>query len=316
VNESSGAYFGRRLGGFACLLLLSCPASRAADSGAGRPRGAPPPCRPLDAAAQAVLSSYVAKQLRLPRTEPVTIAADELEAGCYRRLTFRSPSSSATLWLTPDQRFLTARLWDVAQDPEPSIREEDSKLAALLLSGESPARGPRDAAVTLVEFADFQCPFCKNLNGWLKDLPADVAPHVRVVFKHLPLSSHPWARRAAALAACAGFQSEPAFWALGDVFFQQQESLTLDSLRPAAIARLRSLPGALRESDFLACAEGGAGDRLAARDLDLASRLGIRATPTVFINGVRLPALQSSDQLVSRIRDALSARGAQTGRKQ
>ena len=163
------------------------------------------------------------------------IASDEPQPFCYRKMTFKSLSAAATLWLTPDQRFLAGRLWDVSQDPEPDIRAEDAKLAGLLVAGNSPERGPRDASVSVVEFADFQCPFCKNLNESLKHLPPDLAPRVRVVFKHLPLASHGWARLAAVMAACVGKRSDGACWEFADRLFEEQEWLSLDTFRSTVL---------------------------------------------------------------------------------
>ena len=116
------------------------------------------------------------------------------------------------------------------------------------------------------------------------------------------------------MAACAGSQSAGAFWALGDFFFRQQESLTLASLQRTVLDVLPSLPSPLSAPEFRACLEGQRGESQVDRDIALADRLGVRATPTVFVNGVRLPPLRSADQLVVRVREALTDRRRDGGK--
>ena len=77
--------------------------------------------------------------------------------------------------------------------------------------GDSPQRGPSDAWVTVVEFADFECPFCRSAQPALTGIEAVYAGDLRLVFKHFPLTSiHPHARAAAVAAECAGEQGK--FW--------------------------------------------------------------------------------------------------------
>src|SRR5512140_2318681 len=84
--------------------------------------------------------------------------------------------------------------------------------------GDSPQRGPSDAWVTVIEFGDFQCGFCRAEEPIVVNLEAAYAPDVRVVFKHYPLMSHADARPAAVAAECANAQGR--FWEMHDLLFR------------------------------------------------------------------------------------------------
>jgi protein-disulfide isomerase len=89
--------------------------------------------------------------------------------------------------------------------------------------GTSPSTGPADAWVTVVEFSDFQCPFCAAAKGTLRSVLSTAGSDVRHVFKHFPLSSHAYARPTAIAAECARVQGR--FWEFHDLVFSRQSSL-------------------------------------------------------------------------------------------
>jgi protein-disulfide isomerase len=248
----------------------------------------------------------MAKEFRLLETEALKIAGDEVLEGCYHKLTFQSASGRSIQYLTPDQRFLTHQLNDVQIDPTAAIKAEDSQILQLLLADPSPARGRTDAPVTLVEFADFQCPYCRDLKRQLDALPTDIGPLVRIVFKYLPLSEHLWAREAATIAACGASESTEAFWALGDFFFREQDALTRATIQGVGLSAVRRLPG-VDPSKIEACVVDHSADAVLDRDLVLARRLGVTSTPSVSLNGARLPpGTLSNGMLIERIRRSLS----------
>src|SRR5205814_10276292 len=83
-------------------------------------------------------------------------------------------------------------------------------------------RGPRDATVTLEEFGDFECFACSRLAHVLDQLERDYRPRLRIVFRHLPLNSHPHAREAALASEAAGLQGR--FWEMHDLLYQEQKA--------------------------------------------------------------------------------------------
>ena len=140
------------------------------------------------------------------------------------------------------------------------------------------AQGPKDAPVTIVEFSDFQCPFCSRVIGTLKEVVRLYPQQVRLVFRDFPIASlHPKAQKAAEAARCAGEQGK--FWEYHDLLFESQaQATTADFKRFAGQLKLDA-------SRFTACLDSGRHAVAVAADVQEGTRLGITGTPTFFING-------------------------------
>lgn len=142
----------------------------------------------------------------------------------------------------------------------------------------SPQRGPDDAYVTIVEFADFQCPHCAKAAATLRQLLlAYPSADVRVVFKHLPLSIHERAMPAALAAQCAAEQG--AFWGMYDVLYGDNSLLSDANLRDDAQWLGLDLAA------WSACLTSDSAKRAIDEDLALSDELGVSGTPTFFVNG-------------------------------
>ncbi len=144
-------------------------------------------------------------------------------------------------------------------------------------TGSAPSRGPVDAPVTIVEFSDFQCPFCRRAAETLKAILDHYGPQVRVVFRNLPLPMHPDAQRAAEAALCANEQGR--FWEMHELLFQNQAQL-----QAAALPKYAVHVG-LNEDKFAACVDSRRYGFQVRTDSDEATKYGISGTPTFFING-------------------------------
>ena len=141
-----------------------------------------------------------------------------------------------------------------------------------------PARGRAGAPVTIVEFGDFQCPFCKQEESILKTLVAKYPDQVRLVFRELPLTNvHPDAMSAATAAVCADRQGK--FWDMHDAMYADQTALKADALKSTAV-RL-----GLDSGRFSACLADHSTTRAIEDDVSAADELGVSATPSFFING-------------------------------
>jgi protein-disulfide isomerase len=154
--------------------------------------------------------------------------------------------------------------------------------------GGAPARGPADAAVTILVWSDFECPFCRRQADLLSRLRAVYPDDVRVVWRHLPEAYRPTARTAAELAACAGLQGR--FWELYDAFFAPGRLFASDLEKLAEKIGL----------DRARLAADRASGRCAARvDTDAADAraAGVDAAPTLFVNGLRLTGAQGLGSL-------------------
>jgi protein-disulfide isomerase len=140
----------------------------------------------------------------------------------------------------------------------------------------SPVRGNRDAPVVLVEFADYQCPYCQKIHSDLEKLQKEYGNRLAFVYKDYPLPMHPYAEKAAEAARCAGTQGK--FWEFHDLLF------TVKKLQPADLReQARTLN--LDQERFDKCVVEGLEAADVEKDADEARSLGITGTPSFFING-------------------------------
>jgi Na+/H+ antiporter NhaA len=158
-------------------------------------------------------------------------------------------------------------------------------------------RGPADAPVTLVEYGDFECPFCGQAEGVIRELLADYGDDLRYVWRHLPLTDvHPYAQLAAEAAEAAAKQGK--FWEMHDQLLDHQGALTAkDLMRYGAEIGLNT-------EQFIADMRKHAGVAKIASDVDSADLSGVSGTPTLFINGRRYHGAFDIDTLSRRVRAA------------
>ena len=141
-----------------------------------------------------------------------------------------------------------------------------------------PQRGPADARITIVEFSDFQCPFCGRLAPVLKQLQDAYPSDIRLIFRNLPLRSiHPQAAAAAQAGLCAGAQGK--FWQMHDAMYADQNSLGVAALKQKA-QRL-----GLDMTRFNQCMASGEGSASIKADEEAGQRLAVVGTPASFVNG-------------------------------
>jgi protein-disulfide isomerase len=181
----------------------------------------------------------------------------------------------------------------VRLQPPPATRVEVSTEGA-------PVRGAANAPVTVVEFSDFECPFCKQTRPTLKQLLERYPGKLRLVYRDFPLDSiHPQARRAAEAARCAHDQEK--FWEYHDVLFTESPRLALEDLR-----RYAGQLG-LDVTKFDSCLSAGVHKAAVQRDLDEGNRLGITGTPAFFINGRTLTGAQPLEAFTRLIEQELAS---------
>lgn len=146
--------------------------------------------------------------------------------------------------------------------------------------GDSPAKGAAGAAVVIVEWADFECPFCAAARAVLAETVQKYPGHVRLVFKHYPLSMHEHAETAARAAVAAGIQGK--FWEMHEALFEHQPS-GLDRKSVERIARDLGLD----MNRFVTDLESEGVADAVARDRKQADALDLKGTPLIYINGRR-----------------------------
>ncbi|WP_327029252.1 DsbA family protein [Micromonospora sp. NBC_01740] len=148
------------------------------------------------------------------------------------------------------------------------------------VTGHDNVRGPVDAPVTIVEYADFQCRFCGAAYANLRELLRQRADTVRLVYRHFPITNmHPYAEQAAEAAEAAGRRGQ--FWAMHDWLYEHQDQL--DPVHLSLGVEQLGLPADEVAAEVKRQAHG---DRVR-RDFVGGIRSGVHATPTLFVNGTR-----------------------------
>ena len=189
-------------------------------------------------------------------------------------------SDTAVVYVSKTGNFLLrGELTDMSVDPFAEIR---SKLHV----GTSPSIGPRDAKITLIEFADFECPSCRQLDLVLREiLPRH--PEIRLVFKHYPLTDiHPWAMTAAIASQCAFQQNPSAFWKIHDAIFDAQDVISPSNVWDKMLDLVTQQ--GLNVEDYRACIINPETASQVKETIDEGHELAITATPTTFVNNRRV----------------------------
>jgi protein-disulfide isomerase len=154
-------------------------------------------------------------------------------------------------------------------------------------------RGNPEAAITVVEFSDFQCPYCQQFHPTLQQLIVDYPDDVRWVYKHFPLQSiHPQALPAAEASECVWEQGgDDAFWEFGDALFANQDKLGAGYFESLVTGLGLDL------AEFQACISSGRQQQKVVDDYQRGISAGVQGTPGSFINGVVVPGAQPYSDL-------------------
>jgi len=140
-----------------------------------------------------------------------------------------------------------------------------------------PVRGVASAPITIVEFSDYQCPFCARVNPTLDQVLKTYGDKVRIVFKDFPLPNHPQAPKASEAAHCAGDQGK--YWEMHDHMFANQRALNVPELKQYAVAL------SLDAAKFNQCLDAGNYAGLVAAGMAQGEQMGVNSTPTLYVNG-------------------------------
>jgi protein-disulfide isomerase len=195
-------------------------------------------------------------------------------------VTIESNKEDAKMWVSKDGTFLLrGELNDMSKD---GFAENRAKLDVK----NAPATGNLNGSITVVEFADFECPVCRNLHEALRGLLPKY-PQVRLVFKDFPLEQvHPWARTGALAGRCAYQQDPKAFWKMYDYLYDNQDLISAAN----AWDKMTDFAGqtGLDKDAFRACMTTP--EAASAVDASIANGklMDVSSTPTLFVNGRRI----------------------------
>lgn len=196
------------------------------------------------------------------------------------QVTVGSESDTAIMYISKDGKHLIrGDVLDTNEDPFAENRRQ-IKLDA------HPSRGPANARVVVVDFSDFQCPHCRQLDQILRELRVQY-PQVRFVTKHFPLAQiHPWAETAHLAAECTYRLKPEVYWSVHDAIFDAQEQITTENVWQKML-ELAGQTG-IDVDAFKVCMTAPETKQAIQRDLKEGQAVRIANTPTVFVNGRRL----------------------------
>jgi len=182
-------------------------------------------------------------------------------------------------------------------------------LAKLTTAGQ-PVRGDPSAPVTIVVFSDFQCPFCAKASGTIeRKVLGTYKGRAKLIYKNLPLHQiHSWADGAAIAGECALLESNDCFWAVHDAFFDQQSQITNRNLKEIATKAVQRAGGDPKR--FGECLKTRKTEAAVSADVAEAASLGVKSTPTFFINGRRVTGAQPIDGFTAILDEELGSAGA------
>jgi protein-disulfide isomerase len=172
--------------------------------------------------------------------------------------------------------------------PEPRIK----------VAAEGPSKGPADAPVTIVEFSDFQCPFCSRAAKTADQVLANYAGKVRLVFRDFPLPFHDKAPKASEAGLCANDQGK--FWEMHDEMFGAQDKLGIDDLK--AVAKKLGLDSA----KFDECLDSNKYAAQVKKNIEDGKEAGISGTPAFIINGRLISGAQPYEEFQRVIDEELA----------
>ncbi|HUI73740.1 MAG TPA: thioredoxin domain-containing protein [Candidatus Acidoferrum sp.] len=195
-------------------------------------------------------------------------------------LTLGDNQQTATMYVSKDGRYLIrGEIADLTKDPLAEIRSK-------LQTDNAPSVGPVDAKVTIVEFADFECPVCRQLHDALEQILPN-RPQVRLIFKDYPIEQiHPWARTAALAGRCAYDQDPKAFWKIYDALYNNQDIISAENVWDEVVGFAGN--AGLNTDTFKACLASPEAAAAVDASVKNAKLLDVTSTPTLFINGRRV----------------------------
>lgn len=202
---------------------------------------------------------------------------------------------TAKFFVLPGDKYAIAGdLMPFGADPFAPAREQ------IAAKANGVAKGPANAAVTVVEFTDLECPSCKAAQPTIERLLKD-EPDIKFIFQNYPLQQvHPWAFLAATYADCVAQQSKDAFWKFVEGVYANQEQVTallpqnvpnpMTQAEPQIAKKLQELAGAAgaNAQQVVTCSAESATTARIGKSLGLGEALGITGTPTLFVNGRKI----------------------------
>lgn len=190
-------------------------------------------------------------------------------------------SQQVPVTVTEDGKYIVlADFIDTTVDP---LKETMDKISL----EDVPFKGAEDANVTVVEYSDFQCPFCKRGSDMIPEILEEYEGKVKIGYKQLPLPIHNWATEAAIASVCASKQGNDKFWKLHDLFFENQGKLNAENIKGEIGGFAKQI--GLNTDEFNKCIDSPEVAQRVKDEAEEARSIGISSTPTFVVNGMIVP---------------------------
>ncbi|MGH7885906.1 MAG: DsbA family protein [Thermodesulfobacteriota bacterium] len=203
------------------------------------------------------------------------------------------------LILDNGKSMLVGELLDTSIDP---LKEVTDKISMINV----PVKGNENAKITVVEYSDFQCPFCKRGAEMLPELLNEYKDSIKVIYKQLPLANHQWAKPASIAALCTFEQGGDKFWSFHDSVFGKQQEINVDnsSDKLKEIAQSTGLDVETYEK----CIQSPEIAERVQADIKEAQSIGVSSTPTFVVDGIIVPGAN-----LPALKNAIESRLSQGG---
>jgi len=191
------------------------------------------------------------------------------------------------LFVSSDGKYMVLGTPGLGADIMDSTVDPNKEVVEKISLDNVPTKGAKDAQVTVVEYSDFQCPFCKRGKDMLPDILKEYDGKVKVSFKQLPLQNHDWAMKAAIASLCAYEQGNDKFWAFHDEVFDNQNKIKLANADEAFAVYAKKI--GLNTKEFDKCVKSPEIAAKVQEEMKEAQSIGVRSTPTFVIEGMIVP---------------------------
>jgi len=262
-----------------------------------------------DPAKDAVLKTYLQKHFKIPSAELIKMGPafkTPIEGLLARQLIVSNEQGqnvTATLFFDKNEsKAIIGQFLDTGAEPWGRMNMSSVSL------DDRPTQGPADAPVTIVEFADFECPFCAHAFSVLETLVnTTYKGKIKVIFKAYPLNVHPWAIKAAAAAECARLQNPAAFWDFARYFYTNQGSINVKNIQDNVdkLAKQQKLD----EPSLKACMDSPQTAARIKQDQTDGNTIHVSSTPTFFVNGIPVVGLPDGKVMDFVIDSELAGKG-------
>jgi protein-disulfide isomerase len=246
------------------------------------------------------LVDYYRRKANVPPSAPVEVKdmqASKIKGA--KQGTLMVAGRAVTFIMSEDGHYAVfGEVEDLSVDPFKKTMEK------IALKG-APGRGPKDAKVVIVEYSDFQCPFCSRAFTTMDtQVLKEYGDKVRFYHKQFPLSFHPWAEPAAVAVECGAQQSEDAYWKLYNFMFSNQKDITPQNIKDKSHEALQGTK--VDTAKFDDCFDNKKTLDKVKADMAEGQTVGVNGTPAFFINGRMISGAQPFENFKSIIDDELA----------